>query len=93
MAENCHNTPGLPRKYLAGLPAGTRDRLALFAEWTGCPLFPAEQMLERTEDGDTFSTPFLHYCNEHGMSLDWVWLHDERGVVIAARQTMKGGAA
>ncbi|KJZ31565.1 hypothetical protein TW83_07820 [Paracoccus sp. S4493] len=96
MANHCHNTTGLPVKSLrkiAGLPCGTRDRLALFAEWTGAPVFDPAQVVEKTEDGDTFSTEFLAYCCATGLSLDWVWLGDERSLVMGAFHAAQGGAA
>ncbi|MFN3276106.1 MAG: hypothetical protein ACK41U_15720 [Paracoccus sp. (in: a-proteobacteria)] len=78
------------RTRVAGLPAGTRDRLALFAEWTGADPFPPERIVEAAEDGHTFTDDFLRYCNDNGLSLDWVWLADERGLVIAAYDAAKG---
>ncbi|MEQ3642849.1 MAG: hypothetical protein ABNH17_07390 [Paracoccus sp. (in: a-proteobacteria)] len=81
------------RKKIAGLPCGTRDRLALFAEWTGAEQFPPHKMLTRTEDGDTFSTEFLSYCAATGLSLDWVWLGDEASLVIGAFHAAQRGAA
>ncbi|WP_265502211.1 hypothetical protein [Paracoccus beibuensis] len=96
MADHCHNTPGThgkTRKYVAGVPAGTRDRLALFAEWTGTAPFPADKILEGSKDERTFTDAFLRHCNDTGMSIDWVWLNDEKGLVIAAHHAAKGGAA
>lgn len=69
------------------------ERLALFAKWTGAQQFPVKSTLEACEGGNTFSDAFLHYCNKNGMSLDWVWLGDERGVVIEAFRNAKGARA
>ena len=80
-------------KKAAGLPLGARDRLALFAEWTGAPRFDPNEIVERTEDGDTFSTEFLTYCAVTGLSIDWVWLGDERSLVLGAFNAAQGGAA
>lgn len=76
MADICHNTRGLPigsvpcRKRVAGLPAGTRDRLDLFAEWTGADPFPPERIVAPAERGSTFTDDFLHSCSDNGLSLD-----------------------
>lgn len=71
-----------------GLPGDALDRLALFAEWTGTT--PPETILEDQGDGWTFSTKFLRYANATGLSLDWFWLGDERGLVMAYhRQAME----
>lgn len=72
-------------------PASVMERFALFSEWTGAPLFPIEDMTEGPEDDRTFSTAFLHYCAAHGMSIDWVWLGDERSLVIGAFHAAKEG--
>lgn len=75
------------------LPHGVRDRLSLFAEWTGAPLFPADQVVEECDGGDTFTASFLRYCSDNGASLDWLWLGDERGLVIQAHHALKEGRA
>lgn len=80
-------------KKIAGLPCGTRDRLALFAEWTGAEQFPPSKILMRTDNCDTFSPEFLAYCLANGLSLDWVWLGDERSLVIGAFHAAQGGDA
>ena len=54
-----------------GLPHGARERLDSFARETGTTL-PAS-ILEDQGDGSTFSTDFLAYCHQTGLSLDWVW--------------------
>lgn len=71
-------------------PAGVSERLAMFAEWTGTQLFPIENVVEGLDDERTFSTDFLRFCNENGLSLDWVWLGDERSLVIEAFHSAKG---
>lgn len=72
-------------------PAGTLDRLALFAEWTGTT--PPETILEDQGDGWTFSTEFLAYCDTNGLSLDWVWLDDEKSLVLQAHNAALRGRA
>lgn len=72
------------------LPHGVRDRLALFAEWTGAPLFPADQVVEECDGGDTFTASFLRYCSVNGASLDWLWLGDERSLVVGFHNNAKG---
>lgn len=72
------------------LPHGVRDRLALFAEWTGAPLFPADQVVEECDGGQTFTTGFLRYCSDNGASIDWLWLGDERGLVVGFHRNAKG---
>ncbi|PTQ72731.1 hypothetical protein [Celeribacter persicus] len=64
------------------LPQGALDRLSLFGEWTGTT--PPENILEDHGDGPTFSNDLLSYAVENGMSLDWFWMGDERGLVICA---------
>lgn len=54
-----------------GLPAGARERLDNFANDTATTL-PAS-ILEDQGTGSTFSTDFLAYCHQTGLSLDWVW--------------------
>lgn len=80
-------------KIAAGLPLGTRDRLALFAEWTGEAAFPPEQVLDGPQGERSFSHAFLRYCDKTGLSLDWVWLSDQRGLVVAAHLAAEGGEA
>lgn len=72
-------------------PAGMLDRLTLFAEWTGTT--PPDTILEDQGDGWTFSTEFLAYCNANGLNLDWVWLNDERGLVMAYHNAALRGRA
>ena len=69
-------------------PHGTLDRLALFAEWTGTT--PPETILEDQGDGWTFSTKFLRYAETTGLSLDWVWLGDEKSLVMQAHAVATG---
>lgn len=55
----------------ATLPAGALDRLALFSLETGAT--PPAAILEDHGDGATFSTPFLAYCQQTRLSLDWFY--------------------
>ena len=71
----------------AVMPAGVLDRLALFAEWTGTE--PPAAIL----DGDSFAPDFLRYAHANGLSLDWVWMGDERGLVMQAHHAAKGRRA
>lgn len=74
-----------------GLPGGVLDRLALFAEWTGTT--PPQRILDGEGHEATFSTEILTYAVQHGLNLDWFWLGDERGLVLAYhRQTMERGS-
>lgn len=73
------------------IPHGAMDRLALFAEWTGTT--PPEFILADQGDGWTFSDELIAYCDAYGMSLDWFWLGDERGVVMAAHNAAKEARA
>ena len=41
----------------------------------------------------TFSDELLMFCEETGLSLDWLWLGDERPLVIAAFHAAQGEAA
>lgn len=77
-----NNTPA--RNAADRTPGGVRERFALFADWTGAPLFPFENMTEGPDSDRTFSTAFLRYCADYGMSIDWVWLGDERSLVLEA---------
>lgn len=63
------------------MPAGALERLALFAEWTGTT--PPARILDGEGEERTFSDDILAYADEQGMSLDWFWLGDERGLVMA----------
>lgn len=72
-------------------PAGMTDRLALFAEWTGTT--PPDTILEDQGDGWTFSTEFLTFCALNGMSIDWVWLGDEKSLVLGAHNAALRGQA
>ncbi|MCT4333778.1 hypothetical protein MU516_12980 [Paracoccus sp. YLB-12] len=62
-----------PRAHDGGLPEGCADRLAQFAIERQVRAFPPEQVLEDQGDGLTFSTPFLRWCQETDMSLDWFY--------------------
>lgn len=72
-------------------PAGMMDRMALFAEWTGTT--PPETILEDQGDGWTFSEEFLTFCALNGMSIDWVWLGDEKSLVLEAHNAALRGRA
>lgn len=72
----------------ARLPDGALERLALFAEWTGTT--PPKNPVTN-EGGDLyFSDELLSFADESGLSLDWFWLGDERGLVIGAHNHAKG---
>jgi len=73
------------------MPGGARDRLALFAEWTGTT--PPACVLVDAGDGPTFSRELLTYGRANGLSLDWFWLGDERGLVMQAFNTARRAAA
>ena len=73
------------------LPEGVQERLALFAEWTGTK--PPEKLTEGEGMDRTFSDELLMFCEETGLSLDWLWLGDERPLVIAAFHAAQGEAA
>lgn len=57
------------------------QRLAQFAEWTGTT--PPEHITEGEGNDRTFSTAFLVYANQHNLNLDWLWLGEVRGLVMA----------
>ncbi|WP_127113065.1 hypothetical protein [Shimia sediminis] len=65
-----------------GLPAECMERLALFAEWTNTT--PPERIVYSKGKDQTFSDEIIMYAHTTGMSLDWFWLGDERGLVMAA---------
>lgn len=69
------------------LPSGALERLALFAEWTGTT--PPARVLIDQGDGATFSDEILAYAYRNGLSLDWFWLGDERGLVMAYHHEAK----
>lgn len=56
----------------------TRARLAQFAEWTRTA--PPEKLLDK-EGAPTGK--LLAYCRETGLSLDWLFLGDAKGLVMA----------
>lgn len=64
-----------------GLPPGTLERLAQFVEWTGT-VAPSHLM---DEDG-TPSTELLAFGRHQGLSLDWLFCGDVRGMVIRAHR-------
>lgn len=66
----------------------TMERLGLFAEWTGTT--PPEKVLD--DDGAP-TGQFLAYCRDNGLSLDWLFLGDERGLVMQAHNRARGIAA
>lgn len=63
------------------LPAGAAERLAQFAAWTGTT--PPDCVTVGRGPDRTFSDAILRYAAEQGMSLDWWWMGDERGLVMA----------
>jgi hypothetical protein len=69
------------------LPDGALDRLALFGEWTGTT--PPKNILEDLGDGPIFTNDILSYAQENGLSLDWFFLGDERGLVMRAHNAAK----
>lgn len=68
-----------------GLPSGAKERLALFAEWTGTQ--PPATITEGKGEDLTFSKDLLTYAYRNGLNLDWFWLGDERGPVMAYHRT------
>ena len=73
------------------LSGGVHERLTLFAEWTGTK--PPEKLTEGAGDERTFSDDLLMFCHETGLSLDWVWLGDEKSLVLQAFNAAQGGQA
>jgi hypothetical protein len=64
-----------------GLPSGAKERLALFAEWTGTT--PPANITQGKGEDLTFHSDLLAYARRNGLNLDWFWLGDERGLVLA----------
>ena len=73
---------GIPMNY------STMERLNLFAEWTGTT--PPEKVLD---DGGAPTDQFLAYCRDNGLSLDWLFLGDERPLVMEAHRRARRIAA
>lgn len=73
-----------------GLPSGAKERLALFAEWTGTT--PPEFICEGKGKDISFTYDLLTYAACHGLNLDWFWLGDERGLVLAYHRSQRGAA-
>ena len=63
------------------MPASAAERLAQFAAWTGTT--PPHCVTVGAGADRTFSDAILAYAAEQGMSLDWWWLGDARGLVMA----------
>ncbi len=63
------------------MPAGARERLGLFAEWTGTT--PPARIISGEGEELTFSDELLTYAQEQGLSLDWLWFGNVRGLVMA----------
>ncbi|WP_017999959.1 hypothetical protein [Paracoccus sp. N5] len=63
-------------------PEGVLDRLTLFAEWTGTT--PPKRLLNGEGEDRTFTDELLVYCDQNGLSLDWLWLADEKSLVMQA---------
>lgn len=78
------------RAYDTGMPSGTMHRLFLFAEWTGTT--PPARILEGEGADRTFAPELLAYAAENGLSLDWLLLNDERGLVMAQHNQVRGRA-
>ena len=76
-----------------GLPDGVAERLATFAEWTNTTLFPADKVVVECDGGHTFSSEFLAYAQEVGMSLDWAYSGDAMGLVMRAHNAAREGRA
>lgn len=68
-------------------PEGVLDRLALFAEWTGTT--PPQRLLNGEGEDRTFTDELLSYCDQNGLSLDWLWLADEKSLVMQAFHSAK----
>ena len=71
-----------------GLSAGALERLALFAEWTKTE--PPTKILDGEGENRTFAAELLIYADANGMSLDWFWLGNERGLVMQAFHQARG---
>lgn len=71
-----------------GVPKGSLERLAMFAKWTNTT--PPEHIINGKGHDQTFSDDILIYADKNGMSLDWFWLGDERGLVMAAHHQARG---
>lgn len=70
-------------------PKGFGQRLTQFAERTRTT--PPEPFTGEGENR-TFSTEFLGYCKETGLSLDWVCFGDPMGLVMQAHNVAKNEA-
>ncbi|WP_297754647.1 hypothetical protein [uncultured Shimia sp.] len=70
------------------LPAGSMERLALFAEWTNTT--PPERIMDGEGENRTFSQDILVYAKENGLSLDWFWMGNEMGLVMQAHYQARG---
>lgn len=70
------------------VPAGALERLALFAEWTKTE--PPAKILEGAGEDRTFTAELLIYADANGMSLDWLWQGNERGLVMQAFHQARG---
>ncbi|WP_028031124.1 hypothetical protein [Gemmobacter nectariphilus] len=75
----------------ATMKAAAAERLALFAEWTGTT--PPERILDGEGAEATFSDALLAYAEAEGLSLDWLWLADDKGLVMACHNAAKAEAA
>lgn len=83
------NAPTFDRS--ATTKAAAADRLTLFAQWTGTT--PPEGILDGEGAEATFSDALLTYAEAEGLSLDWLWLADDRGLVMACHNAAKAEAA
>lgn len=75
----------------ATMRTAAAERLALFAEWTGTT--PPERILDGEGTEATFSDALLAYAEAEGLSLDWLWLADDKGLVMAGHHAAKAEAA
>lgn len=66
-------------------PEGAMKRLALFGDWTNTT--PPARILDEDR---AFSDEILTYARRTGLSLDWFWLGDERGLVMQAHRAATG---
>lgn len=70
------------------LPSGTLSRLSLFADWTGTNA-PALIL-----DGDGVPAErFMCYAQANGLNLDWLFMADEKELVMQVHRAAKEARA
>lgn len=88
ISANDTDLPGasIPAVTYPAVDPAIRARLYAFAADTGTTP-PQHILVDEYGDGGTFTTEFLAYCTETGLSLDWAWFGEGPQTVVRENRT------